>query len=64
MKRHPFDAISFTFGAALLAIGVLVSVGQVPWLFGEWLVPALIMGGGVLLLLAGRRVSRRNAASA
>lgn len=63
MKAHPFDAISFTFGVALLAVGVFVSIGEVAWLFGGWLVPAVIIGAGVLLILAGWRVSRNASAS-
>lgn len=63
MKPHPFDAISFTFGIVLLAVGVLVSAGEVSWLFGGWLMPALIIGAGVLLIFAGWRVSRNASAA-
>jgi cytochrome c biogenesis protein CcdA len=58
VKRHPFDAISFIFGAVLLAIGVLVAAGDTPRLLGAWLVPAFVIGLGLLLLLVAWQSSR------
>ena len=58
MNRHPFDALSFTFGAVLLAIGVLVAAGDTPRLLEAWLVPAFVIGLGLLLLLVGWQSSR------
>lgn len=58
MKRHPFDAVSFIFGAVLLAIGVLVAAGDTPRLLGAWLVPAFVIGLGLLLLLVAWQSSR------
>lgn len=58
MKRHPFDAVSFIFGAVLLAIGGLVAAGDTPRLLGAWLVPAFVIGLGLLLLLVAWQSSR------
>lgn len=58
MKRHPFDAVSFIFGAVLLAIGILVAAGDTPRLLGAWLVPASVIGLGLLLLLLAWQSSR------
>jgi hypothetical protein len=58
MKRHPFDAVSFVFGAVLLAIGVLVAAGDTPRLLGAWLVPAFVIGLGIMLLLVAWQGSR------
>jgi hypothetical protein len=58
MKRHPFDAVSFIFGAVLLTIGVLVAAGDTPRLLGAWLVPTVVIGLGLLLLLLAWQSSR------
>jgi cytochrome c biogenesis protein CcdA len=58
VKRHPFDAVSFIFGAVLLAIGVLVAAGDTPRLLGAWLVPAFVIGLGISLLLVAWQSSR------
>ena len=62
MKAHPFDAVSFISGAFLLAIGLLVVGGDIAQRLGTWLAPAIIIGLGLLLLVAGwssSRASRR-----
>jgi len=58
VKRHPFDALSFGFGAVVLALGVLVLAGEAPRLLSAWLAPAVIIGLGGLLVIAGWRSSR------
>jgi hypothetical protein len=58
VKRHPFDAVSFIFGAVLVVIGVFVAAGDTPRLLGAWLVPALVIGLGLMLLLVGWQSSR------
>ena len=60
MKRHPFDAISFVFGALLLALGLVLLVGDATRLLGAWLGPAVIIGLGMLLLFIGWQSSRTN----
>ena len=58
MKRHPFDPVSFVFGALLLALGLAVLAGDTTRLLGAWLAPALIIGLGALLLSLGWQSSR------
>lgn len=58
MKPHPFDPISFIFGALLLALGVLIVAGEASRLVSAWLAPTLIIGLGVLLLIAAWHSSR------
>ena len=60
MKRHPFDPISFIFGALLLALGLVVLAGDTTRLLGAWLAPAVIIGVGMLLLFIGWQSSRTN----
>jgi putative effector of murein hydrolase LrgA (UPF0299 family) len=60
MKRHPFDAVSFTFGAILVAIGAFVAAGDTPRLLGAWVVPAFVIGLGLLLLLVAWQSSRQS----
>jgi hypothetical protein len=64
VKRHPFDAVSFGFGAILLVLGLLVAGGEVARLPSEWLAPAVIIGLGILLLIAGWRSSRTSGRAA
>ncbi len=63
MKRHPFDPISFIFGA-LLALGLVVLAGDTTRLLGAWLAPAVIIGLGMLLLFIGWQSSRTNGGDA
>ena len=58
MKRHPFDPISFIFGAGLLTLGVVVVAGEASQLLTAWLLPAVMIGLGLLLLMVGWRSSR------
>ncbi len=58
MKRHPFDAFSFVFGVALLALALVVATGQVPRLQTAWLAPAALVTLGALLLFLGWRSTR------
>jgi hypothetical protein len=58
MKRHPFDLLSFSFGALLLAIALLVLAGDGTRLLGAWLAPAVIIGLGLLLLTVAWQSSR------
>ena len=60
MKRHPFDPISFIFGALLLALGLVVLAGDTTRLLGAWMAPAVIIGLGMLLLFIGWQSSRTN----
>jgi hypothetical protein len=64
MKRHPFDPISFIFGALLLALGLAVLAGDTTRLLGAWMAPAVIIGLGALLLFLGWQSSRPTAADA
>ncbi|MCI0345849.1 MAG: hypothetical protein L0221_10465 [Chloroflexi bacterium] len=59
MERHGFDALSFVFGAALTALGVLLvaGVGQVV-VTGSWIGPAIAILIGVGLLLVAPRPAR------
>ena len=59
MDRHGFDALSFVFGAALTALGVLLvaGVGQVV-VTGSWIGPSIAILIGVGLLLVAPRPAR------
>jgi hypothetical protein len=58
MKLHRFDAVSFVFGAVFVALGLLVTLGESSSLLSAWLVPAVVIGLGLLLLLAAWQGSR------
>ena len=60
VNRHGFDALSFVFGAALTALGVLLvsGVGQVV-VTGSWVGPAIAILIGVGLLLVAPRPARQ-----
>jgi hypothetical protein len=58
VKRHPFDALSFICGMALLALALVVVTGQVPRLQTAWLAPAALVMLGALLLFLGWRSTR------
>ena len=58
MKRHPFDALSFIFGALFLLVGLLVLAGDATRLFSAWIAPAVIIGLGLLLLFFGWQSTR------
>lgn len=64
MKAHSFDPISFIFGSLFTAIGLVFMTSVQPWdlLFDlelDWVLPALVLVGGVMLLVS---VVRRDAA--
>ncbi|MEO8511711.1 MAG: hypothetical protein ABI534_10800 [Chloroflexota bacterium] len=61
MKLHRFDAVSFVFGAIFVALGLLVTLGESSSLLSAWLVPAVVIGLGLLLLLAAWQGSRPSA---
>lgn len=59
MERHGFDALSFVFGAALAALGVLLisGVGEV-LVTGSWLGPVAAILIGIALLVVAPRPRR------
>lgn len=64
MRRHRFDGLSFVFGALFVVIGGLVVTGQSERLLTAWLLPAITIGLGVLLLVAAWQGSHPAPASA
>lgn len=58
MKRHPFDTLSFIFGALFLLVGLLVLAGDATQMLSAWLAPAVIIGLGMLLLFVGWQSTR------
>lgn len=58
MKLHRFDAVSFVSGALFVSIGLLVMLGGSSTLLSAWLVPAVLIGLGVLVLVAAWQGSR------
>ena len=58
MKLHRFDAVSFVFGAIFVALGLLVTLGESSTLLSAWLVPAVVIGLGLLMLVAAWQGSR------
>lgn len=63
MPRHRFDPVSFIFGILFLALaGWVVGVDSPLWGFpAQWLWPAALFGGGLMLLgsVASRALSDR-----
>jgi hypothetical protein len=58
MRTHPFDAVSFVFGAIFTAVGLLAVTGiaTISLLDLRWLAPAvLVLIGLVLVVSAARR---------
>lgn len=60
VDRHGFDALSFVFGAAITALGVVLvaGVGQ-ELVTGSWIGPAIAILIGIGLLLVAPRPARR-----
>jgi hypothetical protein len=58
MKLHRFDAVSFVFGALFVSIGLLVMLGETSTLLSGWLVPAVVIGLGIVILAAAWQSSR------
>ena len=56
MKRHNFDPVSFVFGAFFGGIGLLALFGEIDFtsFSDSWLLPAVLVVMGVLLLLPAR----------
>lgn len=52
MTRHPFDALSFTFGVIILIAGVLLLNGKPSTDALEWVGPVTAIGLGVVILVA------------
>ena len=61
MKRHEFDPLSFVFGALLAAVGlaVLLGGGHAANLHLRWVWPVLLLGLGVIMLVAASKRSVR-----
>jgi cytochrome c-type biogenesis protein CcmH/NrfF len=58
MRTHPFDAVSFVFGAIFTAVAVVVlsNVATITLLDLRWIGPAaLVLIGVVLVVSAARR---------
>jgi hypothetical protein len=58
MRTHPFDAVSFVFGAIFVAVALLALTGiaTITLLDLRWLAPAaLVVVGAVLIVSAARR---------
>lgn len=68
MYRHRIDPIALVFGAAFVAIALLVGLPEEPWTFIVndlaigWLWPVLLMAVGAAILIPSLR-SRSDAAS-
>lgn len=58
MKLHRFDAVSFVFGVIFVGLGLAVTLGESSTLLSAWLVPAVVIGLGMLLLVAAWQSSR------
>jgi drug/metabolite transporter superfamily protein YnfA len=61
MRTHPFDAVSFVFGAIFTAVAVVVlsNVATITLLDLRWIGPAaLVLIGVVLVVTAARRDDR------
>jgi hypothetical protein len=60
MKRHSFDPLSFSFGIALAAIAVVLSVADLslhsPGL--RWIAAGFLLVFGILLIVTTRTNSR------
>ena len=59
MTRHSTDLVSLTFGMLFAAIGVLLLLGRLDGIRLDWLVPAVTVVLGVLLILLASPIGRR-----
>ncbi|MEA2447270.1 MAG: hypothetical protein QOK47_907 [Actinomycetota bacterium] len=61
MNKHPFDPISFLFGATFAIVGLIFLIGDVDIidLGWHWLWPAPLIFLGALILLLSLRSFRR-----
>jgi hypothetical protein len=54
MTRHPADLVSLTFGLLFATIGAVLLFGSVDALRLDWIVPAVTIILGVLLIVVAR----------
>lgn len=54
MARHPVDLLSFSAGALVLALGLLLLTGGLGGLQLQWAAPVVAIGLGLLIVLAAR----------
>ena len=59
MTRHPTDLVSLAFGLLFAGIGAVLLADERLLLSTDWLVPAVAIGFGAMLIAAGAR--RRDA---
>lgn len=58
MKRHPFDTVSFVFGAVFTLFGLTFLIMDDPWdiVFGSanftWVMPAILLVAGAAMMLS------------
>jgi hypothetical protein len=57
MRTHPFDAVSFVFGAIFVAVSLLALTGvaTITLLDLRWLAPAALVLVGVVLVVSAAR---------
>lgn len=58
MSRHPFDTVSFAFGAIFLLAGVMLLGGTPNTDALAWVGPAAAIGLGIVILLANLPLRR------
>lgn len=58
MRRHPFDALSFPFGAISLLAGVMLLTGGQRGISLVWVGPVAAIAIGVVIALAARSSER------
>ena len=54
MDRHAFDPVTFLFGAAYVAVGLVLLTGDAEALPLEWVGPVVAVGLGLLIVVAVR----------
>jgi len=59
MTRHSPDLVSLTFGMLFAAIGILLLLGRLDGFRLDWLVPAVTVVLGVLLIVLASPLGRR-----
>jgi hypothetical protein len=59
MTRHSPDLISLTFGMLFAAIGILLLLGRLDGIRLDWLIPAVTVVLGVLLIVLASPIGRR-----
>ena len=59
MTRHSPDLVSLTFGMLFTAIGILLLLGRLDGIRLDWLVPAVTVVLGVLLIVLASPLGRR-----